>query len=52
LKKRNKSYVGNVKMKIFVERWGKDFQSPLTLTLSRRAERGEKGREGIKKEFT
>jgi hypothetical protein len=28
LKKRNKSYVENVKMKIFVKRWGKDFKRP------------------------
>jgi hypothetical protein len=31
---------------------GKIFQRTLTLTLSRRVEREEKGREGIKKEFT
>jgi hypothetical protein len=28
LKKRNKGYVGNVKMKIFAEKWGKDFKRP------------------------
>jgi hypothetical protein len=39
LKRRNKGYVGNVKLKIFAERWGKDFKRPPHPTLSRRVER-------------
>jgi hypothetical protein len=42
LEKINKGYVGNVKLKIFVEIWGKDFKRPLTLTLSRGVERGKR----------
>jgi hypothetical protein len=39
-------------LKKFFENVNRQIKAPLTLVLYRRVERGEKGREGIKKEFT